>query len=58
MPVRHLPPKESAHDMAARRMNEPRWVGLAYLISSLVAGLLLAVATQAAPPAKYEKKGK
>ncbi|HLM59089.1 MAG TPA: PQQ-binding-like beta-propeller repeat protein [Pyrinomonadaceae bacterium] len=30
-------------------MNEPRWVGLAYLVCSLVAGLLLAVATQAAP---------
>lgn len=49
MPVQLSPLKKNAHDIAARRMNEPRWVGLAYLVSSLVVGLLLAVATQAAP---------
>ena len=46
MPV---PLKTSAAQISVQRMNEPWWVGLAYLLSALVIGALLATVTQAAP---------
>ncbi|HKV36769.1 MAG TPA: PQQ-binding-like beta-propeller repeat protein [Pyrinomonadaceae bacterium] len=46
MPV---PLKTSAAQIPVHRMNEPWWVGLAYLLSALVIGALLATVTQAAP---------
>lgn len=49
MSARLLPLKKSASEISARRMNEPWWVGISYLISALVIGALLAVSTQAGP---------
>jgi outer membrane protein assembly factor BamB len=46
---RPLPLKSSASEIPVRSMNEPWWVGLAYLLSALVIGGLLAAMTQAAP---------
>ncbi len=47
MQVRHSPLKKSAHDVAARGMNEQGRMGLAHLVRPLVAGLLHAVASTA-----------
>ncbi len=49
MSARLLPFKKTAPETRACSMNEPWWVGLSYLLSALVIGGLLAVATQAAP---------
>lgn len=46
MPV---PLKTSATPIPVQRMDEPWWVGLAYLLSALVIGAVLAAVTQAAP---------
>lgn len=50
MSVRLLPLKSIASEIPARRMNEPGWVGLAYLVCSLVVGLLLASSALHAAP--------
>jgi len=48
MYVRPLPLKRSASQIPRRRMNEPWWIGLSYLLFASVIGALLATATQAA----------
>jgi outer membrane protein assembly factor BamB len=44
-----IPLKKTAAPIPVRRMDEPWWVGLAYLLSALIIGALLATVTQAAP---------
>jgi outer membrane protein assembly factor BamB len=49
MSLLQSPPRGSAPEIPARRMNEPWWAGLAYPVCALVVGLLLASSALAAP---------